>query len=229
MEALIIMVSYYLFLQSTLKVCLMSLSYLICVWCRNNCMLFSLSRAYSPKSSQSYVICRCHKHITGHHLERATRLDRLRWLWAAVVPQRCHHSLQPLQQQKIGRTHRAWSSSREILSIQCQDRQWWFLENLQQTNFWICEDKYDISCYSWFSDEMGRKYVLQHLIGLGLGLNPPFYLELVRSEFRQKFYIDLFIYSALTRRNHLCLHAAYNSVGGPIIKKTFLVWWSIWH
>ena len=160
MEALIIMVSYYLFLQSTLKVCLMSLSYLICVWCRNNCMLFSLSRAYSPKSSQSYVICRCHKHITGHHLERATELDRLRWLWAAVVPQRCHHSLQPLQQQKIGRTHRAWSSSREILSIQCQDRQWWFLENLQQTNFWICEDKYDMSCYSWFSDEMGRKYVV---------------------------------------------------------------------
>lgn len=53
--------------------------------------------------------------------------------------------------------------------------------------------------------------------------NPHFYLELVRFEFRQKFYIDLFIYSALTRRNHLCLHGAYNSVGGTIIKKTFWV------
>lgn len=78
-------------------------------------------------------------------------------------------------------------------------------------------------CYSWFSDEMGRKYVFQHLIALGIGLNPHFYLELVRFEFRQKFYIDLFIYSALTRRNHLCLHGAYNSVGGTIIKKTFWV------
>lgn len=129
------------------------LSYLYMLWHRSD---FLLSPTYSPKSSQPYVICWCCKHILGHHLEGTTRLDRLRWLWAAVVTQRCNHGLQPLQQQKIRRTHRVWSSSREILSIQCQNCQRWFLENLQQTNFWICENKYDMFCYFRFSDGARR-------------------------------------------------------------------------
>lgn len=133
----------------------------------------SLSPVYSPKSSQPFVICWCFKHILGHHLEGTPRLDRLQWLWASVAPQRCTHSLQPLQQQKIGRTHCVWSSSRKILSIQCQDCQRWFLENLQQTNFWICEDKYDMFCYSWFSDGMRGVYG-QHLIPVRFGWNPHF-------------------------------------------------------
>lgn len=111
---------------------------------------------YSPKSPQSFVICWCCKHFLGHHLEGAPRLDRLQWLWAAVAPQRCTHCLQPLQQQEIRRTHCAWASPREILSIQCQDGQWGFLENIQQTNFWICEDKYGLFCFSWLSDGMRR-------------------------------------------------------------------------
>lgn len=118
------------------------------------CDFFSFYFMCSPKSPQSFVICWCYKHFLGHHLEGAPRLDRLQWLWAAVAPQRCTHCLQPLQQQEIRRTHCVWASPREILSIQCQDGQWGSLENIQQTNFWICEDKYGLFCFSWLSDGM---------------------------------------------------------------------------
>lgn len=104
---------------------------------------------YSPKSSQSFVICWCCEHLLGHHLEGTSRLDRLQWLWTAVAPWGCAYCLQPLQQQKIRRTHCVRASSREVLSIQCQDCERGFLENLQQTNFWVCEDKYGLFLLSW--------------------------------------------------------------------------------
>lgn len=110
---------------------------------------------YSPKSPQSFVLCWCCKHFLGHHLEGAPGLDRLQWLWAAVAPPRRTYCLQPLQQQKIRRTHCVWAPPRESLSVQRQDCQWRFLENIQQTNLWLCEDEYGLSCFSWLLGGMG--------------------------------------------------------------------------
>lgn len=143
---------------------MLSLHTLKWIWCHSVFWLYVMSQiwlcdfffhfTYSPKSSQSFVIRRRCQHLLGHHLEGTPGLDRLQWLWAAVAPWRCAYCLQPLQQQKIRRTNCEWASPREVLSVQCQDRERGFLENLQQTNFWVCEDKYGLFLLSWVSDRM---------------------------------------------------------------------------